>query len=189
MNEAKLRASEAICALFVERGTTNFRVIELANACGLAERTFYRYFPTKQEAVRPVLDWGADQLAIVIRQRSELTIADAAVAAFDAAVGGSYEKRTRSLFPLLLADSGFRAVLLQALHDGENVIRPVMAERLRVAPYSPSALVAAASVMGMIRVSLDLLASQGRDPVAALRESFALLNSPTLAIEAYDQPR
>jgi AcrR family transcriptional regulator len=188
--QSALRASEAICEFFVARGSTDFKVVDLAEAAGLTERTFYRYFPTKEEVVRPVLDGGSLILASVIESRVDLSVAEAVVEGFDAAVGGEFETRTDGLFTLLFRDDSLRPILLQAFHDSEQIIRPALARRLGVGPSSLAAQVAAASTLAMIRVALELLTRGGEDPVLALRSALKELStSPFLgALSALSTP-
>ncbi|CAN5200455.1 hypothetical protein BH09ACT10_BH09ACT10_08190 [soil metagenome] len=175
--ESALRASEKICEFFVDQGSTDFKVVELAAAAGLTERTFYRYFPTKQESVRPVLDGGSMILAGTIESRTDLSIRDAIVQGFDDAVGGEFATRTNGLFSLLFADNGLRPILLQAFHDSERIIRPSLARRLGVRPHSLAAQVAGASTLAMIRVSLEALINEGKEPVGVLRAALVELSS------------
>ncbi|MEV4420006.1 TetR family transcriptional regulator [Patulibacter sp. NPDC049589] len=176
LTRSMLEASEAVCLFYVQRGSVAFKGDELADAAGLSERTFYRYFPTKHEAVRPVLDWGSTLLADTIRTRTDLAISEAVIAGFDLGVGGEHAARTRGLFPLLFRDAGLRAVLLQAFHDGEELVRPALAERLGVDAPSVRARVASATTFAVIRVALEELIDAGRDPVDALREAIAELS-------------
>jgi AcrR family transcriptional regulator len=175
--QSALRASEAICEFFVARGSTDFKVVDLAEAAGLTERTFYRYFATKEEVVRPVLDGGSLILAGVIEGRVDLSVTDAIVEGFDAAVGGEFETRTDGLFALLFRDDSLRPILFQAFYDSEQIIRPALARRLGVGPSSLAAQVAAASTLAMIRVALELLIRGGEDPVIALRSALTELST------------
>src|SRR5690348_8088241 len=55
-DQAMLEASQAVIALFLRKRTSDFSVKELAAHAGLSERTFYRYFPRKEDAIRPAVD-------------------------------------------------------------------------------------------------------------------------------------
>jgi Bacterial regulatory proteins, tetR family len=43
--------SDTATELFVERGFDNVRVAEIAEACGVSEKTVYNYFPTKESLI------------------------------------------------------------------------------------------------------------------------------------------
>ncbi|CAN5322527.1 hypothetical protein BH09ACT6_BH09ACT6_03290 [soil metagenome] len=157
--------------LYISRGSTDLTVAEIASAIGLSERTFYRYFATKQDAIRPVLDWGSLLLAETIRTETGISVVDSIVLGLDLALGGEQTQRTRLLFPLILRDDGLRAILLQGFHDSELYIRPALALRLGVDAESMRARVAAASVLALIRVAVEALVDDGRDPVEAFVEA------------------
>jgi len=70
--------SDTATELFVERGFDAVRVTEVAQACGVSEKTVYNYFPTKESLV---LDRGEATLAAL-----RTGLADRAVAPLDAVV-------------------------------------------------------------------------------------------------------
>jgi AcrR family transcriptional regulator len=43
--------SDTATELFVERGFDNVRITEIAEACGVSEKTVYNYFPTKESLI------------------------------------------------------------------------------------------------------------------------------------------
>src|SRR5438445_7090556 len=43
--------SDAATEMFVERGFDNVRITEIAEACGVSEKTVYNYFPTKESLI------------------------------------------------------------------------------------------------------------------------------------------
>ena len=52
--------ASAAARLFAENGTAGTTAAEIAHEAGISLRTFYRYFPTKEDAVTPLLAIGAD---------------------------------------------------------------------------------------------------------------------------------
>lgn len=56
--ETQLEIAITAAALFAERGVEGTGAEEIARASGVALRTFYRYFRTKEEAVAPLLAAG-----------------------------------------------------------------------------------------------------------------------------------
>src|SRR4051812_21285515 len=70
--------SDTATELFVERGFDAVRVADVAQACGVSEKTVYNYFPTKESLV---LDRGEATLAAL-----RTGLADRAVAPVDAVV-------------------------------------------------------------------------------------------------------
>ncbi|MFB6843161.1 TetR family transcriptional regulator, partial [Streptomyces sp. NPDC056361] len=67
----QLDIARAAAELFTERGPDGTTAEDIAQRAGVALRTFYRYFRSKQDAVAPLLAGGAD------RWRQELAEAGA----------------------------------------------------------------------------------------------------------------
>lgn len=73
---------EAIAlGLFVERGYDEVTTVEIAEAAGISPRTFFRYFPTKLDALLGDVDARTDEFAIALhRQPQGLGLIDALIA-------------------------------------------------------------------------------------------------------------
>ena len=59
---AALKASQATVEFFIKYGTTEFAVKALADNAGVSERSFYRYFPRKEDSIRPFLYHGLERV-------------------------------------------------------------------------------------------------------------------------------
>ena len=70
--------SDAATEMFVERGFDNVRITEIAEACGVSEKTVYNYFPTKESLI---LDRWQSTPTVLLRG-----LADPAVTPIDAAL-------------------------------------------------------------------------------------------------------
>jgi AcrR family transcriptional regulator len=57
----RMEIARAAAGLFVRRGLRATRAEDIAQAAGIAPRTFYRYFATKEEAVAPLSAAGAER--------------------------------------------------------------------------------------------------------------------------------
>lgn len=57
--ETQLEIARAAARLFADRGAAAVTAEEIAQQAGVAVRTFYRYFRTKEDAVAPLLTVGA----------------------------------------------------------------------------------------------------------------------------------
>lgn len=55
----RMEIARAAAGLFVKQGLRATRAEDIAQAAGIAPRTFYRYFATKEEAVAPLYEAGA----------------------------------------------------------------------------------------------------------------------------------
>ncbi|MFF3845698.1 TetR/AcrR family transcriptional regulator [Streptomyces sp. NPDC002328] len=62
-----MEIARAAARLFVSRGLKATRAEDIAGAAGIAPRTFYRYFATKEEAVAPLYAAGASRWAEAVR--------------------------------------------------------------------------------------------------------------------------
>ncbi|MGW2045102.1 TetR/AcrR family transcriptional regulator [Streptomyces sp. NPDC001858] len=63
-----MEIARAAAGLFVSRGLRATRAEDIAQAAGIAPRTFYRYFATKEEAVAPLYAAGAERWAEAVRE-------------------------------------------------------------------------------------------------------------------------
>ncbi|MEU3523778.1 TetR family transcriptional regulator [Streptomyces sp. NPDC038707] len=62
-----MEIARAAAALFVRQGLRATRAEDIAQAAGVAPRTFYRYFATKEEAVAPLYAAGAQRWIEAVR--------------------------------------------------------------------------------------------------------------------------
>ncbi|MET9733186.1 TetR family transcriptional regulator [Streptomyces sp. NPDC006458] len=60
--------ARAAAGLFVSRGLKATRAEDIAQVAGIAPRTFYRYFASKEEAVAPLYAAGAQRWAEAVRE-------------------------------------------------------------------------------------------------------------------------
>ncbi|MFF7095219.1 TetR/AcrR family transcriptional regulator [Streptomyces rubradiris] len=65
--ETRMEIARAAAALFVRQGLRATRAEDIAQAAGIAPRTFYRYFATKEEAVAPLYAAGARRWIEAVR--------------------------------------------------------------------------------------------------------------------------
>ncbi|MEU6593556.1 TetR family transcriptional regulator [Streptomyces sp. NPDC046881] len=62
-----MEIARAAAALFVQQGLRATRAEDIAQAAGIAPRTFYRYFAVKEEAVAPLYAAGAQRWTEAVR--------------------------------------------------------------------------------------------------------------------------
>lgn len=165
VTDSAVAASEAAIACIIDRGTLRVSARDLAAAAGIPERTFFRWFTTKEHVLQPVFDWGSEEFARVLTAHDGPPL-EAIDAAFAAILWGELEPRTRGIFPIAFADAQGRAVFLAAMQDGERHIRPALAELLGLEPDGVEARAAAAGVAAAVRLALERLVATGEDPRA-----------------------
>ncbi|MFB6818721.1 TetR/AcrR family transcriptional regulator [Streptomyces sp. NPDC056347] len=134
----RLDIARTAAALFVERGLRTTRAEDIARAAGVAPRTFYRYFATKEEAITPLLAVGARQWVEAVRDApADLSVPDAlrhaaaralAPAPGDTAAAESLEW-VRSLLRMGAESPALQSVWNDACHDADATLAVVLAAR------------------------------------------------------------
>ncbi|MGW1270689.1 TetR family transcriptional regulator [Streptomyces sp. NPDC002491] len=142
--------ARAAAGLFVSRGLKATRAEDIAQAAGIAPRTFYRYFATKEEAVAPLYSAGAERWAEALREApAELPVPQALEHAVrntlvtGRGVSAASWEWVRTLIRLAGASPALGKVWAEVCHTSETTIAEVLAERAAAAEArassSPSA--------------------------------------------------
>lgn len=167
LEASRLRASERCAELFTDRRSVDLTIAEIAEAIGISQRTFHRYFPIKADSVSPLFDWTTRRFdAAVAGTSTSVDIRDVLQGAFAASLGGSVRERTAALFPLVFRDAEMWSVFLRKVHDGERSLAPVLAPHLGLEPDTSPARAAAAAVASSTRIALESMVTTGADPEA-----------------------
>ncbi|MRH87965.1 TetR family transcriptional regulator [Nocardia sp. SYP-A9097] len=159
--------------LFAENGYTATTVDDIAAAAGMGLRTFYRYFPGKEDVVAPLLAIGAQAWA------DELAACPPAIPLREA-IGRSYRTATATalaeegiaeslLRPLLRAATelpALRATWLRVQQDCEAQLIPIIAARTGRSPDDLDVAIAAAMANTAVRLAVELWA-EGAVPGSA----------------------
>ncbi|MFI9272759.1 TetR family transcriptional regulator [Kitasatospora sp. NPDC052896] len=154
----QLEIAVAAAEFFAERGAEATTAEEIARAAGVALRTFYRYFRTKEEAVAPLLAAGGRRwVALIADSPADLPVpevlARAAVRALTPADARAVEELrwTRAL----LTDPALRTVWRGVHQDSEEELVPVLAARCGAGADPLEVRLAAAAATAAIRVALE----------------------------------
>ncbi|MFF4784816.1 TetR/AcrR family transcriptional regulator [Streptomyces griseorubiginosus] len=122
--------------LFVRQGPRGTRAEDIAAAAGVAPRTFYRYFATKEEAVEPLYSAGARLWAQAVRSApAELSVAEALTHGArrtltpGEGVSTSSWAFVRTLIRLADGDAGLRRVWAEVCRSSERRLAEVLTER------------------------------------------------------------
>ncbi|MEU8761797.1 TetR family transcriptional regulator [Streptomyces sp. NPDC048659] len=159
----QLDIARAAAELFTERGPDDTTAEDVAQRAGVALRTFYRYFRSKQDAVAPLLAGGAD------RWRAELaagtppgtavpTALERSIAASLAAEGEEAAEGlrwTRGLLRAAAHDPALRAVWYRVNQESEERLREVLAGLAGPAADPLEVRLAAAAATDAIRIALE----------------------------------
>ncbi|MFF3955040.1 TetR/AcrR family transcriptional regulator [Streptomyces sp. NPDC001890] len=134
----RMDIARTAAALFVEHGLRGTRAEDIARAAGVAPRTFYRYFATKEEAIAPLLDAGARQWVEAVRSTpAGLSVPDAlrhaATYALTADLGDTAATESlewvRSLLRMAADSPALQSVWNDACHDADVTLAEVLAAR------------------------------------------------------------
>ncbi|MCW1094929.1 MULTISPECIES: TetR/AcrR family transcriptional regulator [Streptomyces] len=176
----QLDIAHAAAELFATRGPEATTAEEIARRAGVALRTFYRYFRSKQDAVGPLLTVGADRwrallaeappgspLGAALRGAVEQALATPDPQAVEALL------RTRGLLRAAADDPALRAVWYRVNQESEELLIPVIA-RLTDGRRDPLEVrLVAAAATDAIRIALETwsgteAATEGPDSPADL---------------------
>ncbi|MGW3010528.1 TetR/AcrR family transcriptional regulator [Streptomyces sp. NPDC001219] len=200
--ETQLEIARTAATLFAERGAA-VTADEIARASGVALRTFYRYFRTKEEAVVPLLANGvrewlddlatppADAEALPVREVLERAARRSLTPADEPATEAL--RWTRGLLRVAPGEPALRAAWHRVHHDSEEALRPVLARLTGAGPLQVRLAAAAANTA--MRVAVEEWAAGDAAPdgprgpaalaVRALRALTAGLPELDVACGAY----
>ncbi|MEV5725236.1 TetR family transcriptional regulator [Streptomyces pharetrae] len=132
----RMEIARAAGGLFARHGLRATRAEDIAQAAGIAPRTFYRYFASKEEAVAPLYAAGAQRWAEAVREApAGLTVPEA----LDHAVrhtlspGGGVSAASwewvRTLIRLATTSPALRKVWAEVCQEAEDTLAGVLVER------------------------------------------------------------
>ena len=154
----------------------------LVTASGLSERTFFRYFPTKAESLRPLLDAGNRRFADALSRR----LADGAPDHIEAVVdafGESFSPGSLAwgnhLMQLVLAVPALRRVWLESNEDLPALLWPAFARSLGLPAHHDDVLLAGDEAVLLAVCAIRVKARVGGSPhEAAERVAAAFRRDP-----------
>ncbi len=135
--ETRMEIARAAAALFVRQGLRATRAEDIAQRAGIAPRTFYRYFATKEEAVAPLYAAGAQRWAEAVRTApAALTVQQALEHAVEhtltpgAGVSAASWEWVRTLLRLTDTSPALRKVWAEVGQTSEEALADILARRL-----------------------------------------------------------
>ncbi|MFJ7334831.1 TetR/AcrR family transcriptional regulator [Streptomyces sp. NPDC101116] len=155
--ETRREIARAAAGLFVRHGLRATRAEDIAQAAGVAPRTFYRYFATKEEAVAPLYATGAERWVEAVRTAPP----DAGVLRAleegvrhtltpGVAVSASSWEWVRTLLRLAEATPSLHRVWAEVCQASERRLGEVLAERVTRADAPGLTGAAAGAVSGTV---------------------------------------
>ncbi|MFD8395420.1 TetR/AcrR family transcriptional regulator [Streptomyces sp. NPDC059680] len=135
--ETRTEIARAAAALFVRQGLRATRAEDIAQAAGIAPRTFYRYFATKEEAVAPLYGAGAQRWTEAVRSApAHLGVPEALEHAVrhtltpGAGVSAASWEWVRTLIRLADASPALRKVWAEVCQASEQTLAEILANRI-----------------------------------------------------------
>ncbi|MER6805517.1 MULTISPECIES: TetR/AcrR family transcriptional regulator [Streptomyces] len=135
--ETRMEIARAAAALFVRQGLRATRAEDIAQAAGVAPRTFYRYFAGKEEAVGPLYATGAQRWVEAVRAApAEVPLPQALEDAVrhtltpGRGVSAASWEWVRTLIRLAEENPSLRRVWAEVCQASERSLAEVLAERV-----------------------------------------------------------
>jgi AcrR family transcriptional regulator len=160
--------SDAATAMFLERGFDAVRVSEVAEACGVSEKTVFNYFPVKEalvmdrlEATLAAVRTGLADAALSPVQAA-LLILDGELAGLTGWLAGQQDasqvrRAVRRFGDLIRSTPALRAYQADMVERSVVVATEVLAARAGMTPDDPEPQIAARALLGLWRVQADSL--------------------------------
>ncbi|MUL41115.1 TetR family transcriptional regulator [Streptomonospora sp. PA3] len=153
----RMEIARAALALFVEKGVAGTTGEDIAHQLGISTRTLWRYFPSKESCVRPLLTTGLDAMAQRLRSCPR------GVALLDHLEReGAFDEDDRlaagpvaDLIAMTAREPALKAVWLEVHHAAESVFAEIIAERTGAAPGDLAVRVQAAALNAALRLAAE----------------------------------
>ncbi|MEV5705934.1 TetR family transcriptional regulator [Actinoallomurus sp. NPDC052274] len=165
--QTRQRISDTATDLFFSRGFDAVRVVDVAAACGVSEKTVYNYFPTKESLL---LDREA-HLADVLREALGPTALvaspiEAVKQAFTAEIGAFFDRagaargdfrQVLRLAEVIESSPSLRAAQRDMVDRLAHVAAEAMARRAGLDPLDPAPQITANAITGLWAVAFRAL--------------------------------
>lgn len=165
----RLDIAHAAVRLFVAQGVAATTGEQIGQAVGVSARTVWRYFPSKESCVQPLLTTGIDAIADTLRRwppgrplteaLEQLRTAHAAQPEQGPDIG--------ALIRLTRTEPGLRAVWLQTHDEAEPAFARALAERAGLPADDLRPTVQAALLNAALRAAVEHHAWHTADPATA----------------------
>lgn len=162
------RLTDVATEMFLERGFDAVRVAEVAEACGVSEKTVFNYFPTKESLLLDRFDSTMVTLRTALAEpaappvAAALRILDAELAAITSWLAAQDDPvtamaRTLSFGDLIRSTPSLRAHHYEMTDRLIAMAAQVLATRAGLGPHDPRPQIAATALLGLWRVQSQSL--------------------------------
>ncbi|MFN2538105.1 MAG: TetR/AcrR family transcriptional regulator [Mycobacteriales bacterium] len=130
--ELRMALARTAMDLFVADGDTTATVEQIAEAAGVAPRTFYRHFAVKEDVVLPLFRRSSSRIAAAVRSSSpDVEVLEALVTAFHAALNDARVSRAqRSFLGLMMTNPQYRMRWLEVDEELQDAVAALLQDRL-----------------------------------------------------------
>ena len=166
----KRQLAAAAADLFYQRGYAATTIDDIVAAVDVSPRTFFRYFPTKEDLVVALGTTSLDLFLDALRSRPlDEPLQDAVAAAIEQSLAPGWEDttRVRSFLALLQETPALRARWLEEAYGKRDRMAEVIAERTGTGPTDLRNLIAAGTITLTINTALQAWADQDVEPTPA----------------------
>ena len=183
--ETRLEVARAAVRLFLAKGVTDTSAEEIAAEAGISARTLWRYFPSKESCVMPLLTGGIEHTAACLRSwRRDQGVSELLEMLTSGRVGTREEMAAMmNLVRLTRTEPGLRAVWLEAHREAEPAFAEALACRAGLAEPDLVIAIQAAMINSALRVTVEHHAFNAEPP-----ESLAVATAEALVIAAQGLP-
>jgi AcrR family transcriptional regulator len=160
--------SDTATRLFMERGFEAVRVAEIAEACGVSEKTVFNYFPSKESLILDRLESTVASLRTGLAEpgvspvEAALRILDHELEAMTSWLTAQEDRARASAamrrFGTLIQDTpSLRAYQSDMMDQFTAVAAAILAERAGMSPDDPEPQIAAIALLGLWRIQFQAL--------------------------------
>ncbi|MCW2638282.1 MAG: regulatory protein TetR [Dactylosporangium sp.] len=158
--------SDTATAMFMERGFDAVRVAEVAEACGVSQKTVFNYFPTKESLVLDRLDATMASMRTGLAEPGVSPV-EAALRILDRELGGMTSWLATQDDPveasamiqrfgtLIRATPSLRAHQSDMMDQFVAVAAAILAERAGMSADDPEPQIAATALLGLWRIQFQ----------------------------------
>jgi AcrR family transcriptional regulator len=160
--------SDTATRMFMERGFDAVRVTEIAEACGVSEKTVFNYFPAKEALILDRLEATMASLKSGLADpgvspvRAVLAILDSELGAVTSWLAAQDDPAQaaagiRRFGTLIWETPSLRAYQSDMMDQSTAMVAGILAGRAGLRPYDPEPQIAAAALLGLWRVQYRAL--------------------------------
>ncbi|MFD4638951.1 TetR family transcriptional regulator [Lentzea sp. NPDC058436] len=155
----RLDLSRHAVRLFAEQGVAATSGEQIAQAAGVSERTFWRYFPQKESCVEPLLTKMVDAFCAVVRAwPREVELIDHLREAYSPLLDAASDEDIEAVLSVVRLTQGeraLRAAYLMLRERAEDALAEVLAERTSMPLDAIEVRVQAAAMSAVLKVATD----------------------------------